>query len=174
MIFKDSTAYVTFDYGKGMHSSDGDKLRTFEIAEHDGLFVPAEAQIIDGKTVKVWSGQIRNPKFVRYGWQPFTRANLVNEAGLPASTFRSEAAPVSWFRLPDLPGTEKSPSLGVSAPFTGVSGGQLFVAGGCNFPGKPAADGGTKKYYCNIYALDITARSHAGWKRIGKLPIPLA
>lgn len=98
VIFKDSTAYVTFDYGKGMHSSDGDKLRTFEIAEHDGLFVPAEAQIIDGKTVKVWSGQIRNPKFVRYGWQPFTRANLVNEAGLPASTFRSEAAPVSWFR----------------------------------------------------------------------------
>ena len=140
-----------------MHSSDGDKLRTFEIAEHDGLFVPAEAQIIDGKTVKVWSGQIRNPKFVRYGWQPFTRANLVNEA-----------------RLPDLPGTEKSPSLGVSAPFTGVSGGQLFVAGGCNFPGKPAAEGGTKEYYCNIYALDITARSHAGWKRIGKLPIPLA
>ena len=63
VIFKDSTAYVTFDYGKGMHSSDGDKLRTFEIAEHDGLFVPAEAQIIDGKTVKVWSGQIRNPKF---------------------------------------------------------------------------------------------------------------
>ena len=174
VIFKDSTAYVTFDYGKGMHSSDGDKLRTFEIAEHDGLFVPAEAQIIDGKTVKVWSGQIRNPKFVRYGWQPFTRANLVNEAGLPASTFRSEAAPVSWFRLPDLPGTEKSPSLGVSAPFTGVSGGQLFVAGGCNFPGKPAAEGGTKEYYCNIYALDITARSHAGWKRIGKLPIPLA
>jgi len=169
-----ATAYVTFDYGKGMHSSDGDKLRTFEIAEHDGLFVPAEAQIIDGKTVKVWSGQIRNPKFVRYGWQPFTRANLVNEAGLPASTFRSEAAPVSWFRLPDLPGTEKSPSLGVSAPFTGVSGGQLFVAGGCNFPGKPAAEGGTKEYYCNIYALDITARSHAGWKRIGKLPIPLA
>ena len=117
-----------------MHSSDGDKLRTFEIAEHDGLFVPAEAQIIDGKTVKVWSGQIRNPKFVRYGWQPFTRANLVNEAGLPASTFRSEAAPVSWFRLPDLPGTEKSPSLGVSAPFTGVSNGQLFVAGDATSP----------------------------------------
>ena len=55
VIFKDSTAYVTFDYGKGMHSSDGDKLRTFEIAEHDGLFVPAEAQIIDGKTVKAVS-----------------------------------------------------------------------------------------------------------------------
>lgn len=90
-----------------MHSSDGGELRTFEIAGHDGLFVPAEAQIIDGKTVKIWSNQIQNPRFVRYGWQPFTRANLVNEAGLPASTFRSEASPVSWFRLPDLPGTEK-------------------------------------------------------------------
>ena len=157
-----------------MHSSDGGELRTFEIAGHDGLFVPAEAQIIDGKTVKIWSDQIQNPRFVRYGWQPFTRANLVNEAGLPASTFRSETAPVSWFRLPDLPGTEKSPSSGVSAPFTGISGGQLLVAGGCNFPDKPAAEGGTKEYYSDIYALDITTRSPAGWRRIGKLPLPLA
>ncbi|MEF2683116.1 MAG: cyclically-permuted mutarotase family protein [Parabacteroides johnsonii] len=172
--FKDGAAYITFDYGKGMHSSDGGELRTFEVAGHDGSFVPAEAQIIDGKTVKIWSDQIQNPRFVRYGWQPFTRANLVNEAGLPASTFRSEASPVSWFRLPDLPGTEKSPSSGVSAPFTGINGGQLLVAGGCNFPDKPAAEGGTKEYYSDIYALDITARSPAGWRRIGKLPMPLA
>ena len=172
--FKDGAAYVTFDYGKGMHSSDGGRLRTFEIAGHDGLFVPAEAQIIDGKTVKVWSGQIRNPKFVRYGWQPFTRANLVNEAELPASTFRSEAAPVSWFRLPDLPGPDGKPALGISAPFTGVSNGQLIVAGGCNFPGKPASEGGTKEYYSDIYALDMTARSPAGWRKIGRLPLPLA
>ena len=172
--FKDGAAYITFDYGKGMHSSDGGELRTFEIAGHDGLFVPAEAQIIDGKTVKIWSNQIQNPRFVRYGWQPFTRANLVNEAGLPASTFRSEASPVSWFRLPDLPGTEKSPLSGVSAPFTGISGGHLLVAGGCNFPDKPAAEGGTKEYYSDIYALDITTRSPARWRRIGKLPLPLA
>lgn len=174
VIFKDGAAYVTFDYGKGMHSSDGDELRTFEIAEHEGLFVPAEAQIIDGKTIKVWSSQIRNPKFVRYGWQPFTRANLVNEAELPASTFRSEATPVSWFRLPDLPGTEKSLSLGVSAPFTGICSGELLVAGGCNFPDKPAAEGGRKEYYSDIYALDMASRSLAGWRRIGKLPLPLA
>ena len=25
---------------------------------------------------------------VRYAWQPYTRANLVNTTGLPASTFR--------------------------------------------------------------------------------------
>lgn len=33
--------------------------------------------------------QVTHPKLVRYGWQPFTRANLVNEAGMPASTFRA-------------------------------------------------------------------------------------
>lgn len=174
VTFKDGAAYVTFDYGKGMHSSDGGKLRTFEIAGHDGLFVPAEAQIIDEKTIKVWSDRIRNPKSVRYGWQPFTRANLVNEAELPASTFRSEAARISWSRLPDLPGTPKGPALGVSAPFTGISGGELLVAGGCNFPGKPAAEGGTKQYYSDIYAFSMTAQSPAGWRKIGKLPLPLA
>ena len=56
----------------------------------------------------------------------------------------------------------------------------MSVAGSCSWPAdatSPANQrpkGGTKEYYCNIYALDITARSHAGWKRIGKLPIPLA
>ena len=31
-----------------------------------------------------------NIKSVYYAWQPFTRANLVNEAGLPCSTFKLE------------------------------------------------------------------------------------
>lgn len=81
--------YVTFDYAAGMHASDGRALRTFEVAETEGLFVPARAEVTGGR-VKVWSPEVRNPKFVRYGWQPFTRANLVNAAGLPASTFRAE------------------------------------------------------------------------------------
>lgn len=87
--FKGNAAFITFDYAEGLHTSDSQPLRTFEIAEHDGLFVPAQAEIIDGK-VKVWSEQIANPKLVRYGWQPFTRANLVNGEELPASTFRTE------------------------------------------------------------------------------------
>ena len=87
--FKGNAAFITFDYADGLHTSDGQPLRTFEIAEHDGLFVPAQAEIIDGK-IKVWSEQIANPRLVRYGWQPFTRANLVNGEELPASTFRTE------------------------------------------------------------------------------------
>ena len=40
--------------------------------------------------MKVYSKEVPNPRYVRYGWQPFTRANLINREGLPASTFRAE------------------------------------------------------------------------------------
>ena len=86
--FTDNAAYITFDYAKGLRTSDGDPIRTFEIAEQEGLYYPAQAVVENGK-VKVWNDQVTHPKLVRYGWQPFTRANLVNEAGMPASTFRA-------------------------------------------------------------------------------------
>ena len=63
-------------------------LSLSEIAEQEGLYYPAQAVVENGK-VKVWNDQVTHPKLVRYGWQPFTRANLVNEAGMPASTFRA-------------------------------------------------------------------------------------
>lgn len=84
-----STAVVSFDYADGLRTSDGAQLRCFEIAEVDGLFHPAKAEI-DGNRVRLSSDKVPVPHFVRYAWQPFTRANLVNSAGLPASTFRVE------------------------------------------------------------------------------------
>lgn len=63
---------------------------------------------------------------------------------------------------------------GVSAMFTGVVEGRLLVAGGCNFPDEPAAEGGKKRYYDGIYSLQLNKMMTAGWKRIGSLPQPLA
>ena len=83
---KDKAIFVKFDYAEGLHASDGQPLRTFEIAEQEGQFVPANAEVV-GNQVKVWNDSIQNPRFVRYGWQPTTDANLVNGDGLPASTF---------------------------------------------------------------------------------------
>ena len=40
-----------------------------------------------GRLVYHCSDKVKNPRYIRYAWQPFTRANLVNGAGLPASTF---------------------------------------------------------------------------------------
>ncbi|MBO5850048.1 MAG: sialate O-acetylesterase [Paludibacteraceae bacterium] len=89
VVFKKTSALVSFTYAKGLRSSDGEPLRTFEIAGEDEVFYPADAEI-KGDKVKVWSKNVKNPKFVRYAWQPFTDANLVNAADLPASTFRSK------------------------------------------------------------------------------------
>ncbi|MBQ0129841.1 MAG: sialate O-acetylesterase [bacterium] len=83
---KDNAIFISFDYAEGLHASDGKALRTFEIAEQEGQFVSANAEVV-GNQVKVWNDSIQNPRFVRYGWQPTTDANLVNGDGLPASTF---------------------------------------------------------------------------------------
>lgn len=71
-------------------------------------------------------------------------------------------------RLPDYP----VPG-GVSAPFAGFAGRWLIVAGGCNFPGVPAAEGGQKVYYPQMYALDMTDTA-AVWHAVGELPLPVA
>lgn len=81
---------VSFLYADGLQTSDGKAPSCFEIAEEDGLFHPATATI-EGNTVRLTSPTIKHPRYVRYAWQPFTRANLVNADQLPASTFRGEA-----------------------------------------------------------------------------------
>lgn len=64
---------------------------------------------------------------------------------------------------------------GVSAAFAGSTGSKLLVAGGCNFPGTPAADGGDKQFYADIYELNLhhTAGTMQ-WHKIGCLPQPAA
>ena len=84
---KGRTIVLTFDYAKGMTTADGTALRTFEIADEHGLYYPADRIEIKGNTIHLQSGQVKHPTRARYGWQPFTRANLVNSEGLPTSTF---------------------------------------------------------------------------------------
>lgn len=63
---------------------------------------------------------------------------------------------------------------GVSAPFAGMLGDILVVAGGCNFPDKPAAEGGIKKYYDDIYVLHHPLDAGGRWEKAGKLPVVAA
>ena len=81
---------VSFDYADSLYTSDGKQPSTFEIAEEEGMYYPATA-VIEGNTVRLTSPEVKNPRYVRYGWQPFTRANLINGDALPASTFRGKA-----------------------------------------------------------------------------------
>jgi sialate O-acetylesterase len=64
-------------------------LEGFEIAGDDRKFVPAVAKI-ERETVVVSSGQVTHPVAVRYGWGMNPICILYNQAGLPASPFRTD------------------------------------------------------------------------------------
>ena len=80
---------LLFDCAEGLTTSDGKAPSTFELADEFGIFHPAQAKVY-GSRVHLSSPEVKHPTAVRYGWQPFTRANLVNGYGLPASTFYTE------------------------------------------------------------------------------------
>ena len=64
-------------------------LEGFVIAGADKQFVPAEAYI-DGNNVVVHSPQVKTPVSVRYAWADNPSCTLYNQAGLPASPFRTD------------------------------------------------------------------------------------
>lgn len=80
----------------------------------------------------------------------------------PLAATQSSAS--SWVELPPLPDAE-----GFAAPYAGVSGGALIVAGGANFPDAPPWRGGTKTWYDSIYVL---TQPDATWRLAGRLPQP--
>ncbi len=85
------------DGNKGLHAATGDRIISFEMAGPDGIFHPAEARV-DGLYVLLTCPAVTEPAEVRYAWQPFTRANLVNGFGMPASTFKIKVSkrPTPW------------------------------------------------------------------------------
>lgn len=87
--YKDKVVEVTFNNATTLQPAEGDVLIGFEIAGSDGMYYPASATT-NGNKVTLKANEVKQPVSVRYGWQPFTRANLVNEALLPASTFSNQ------------------------------------------------------------------------------------
>jgi sialate O-acetylesterase len=83
-----SAMRVYFTHADGMHAATGAMLNGFEVAGADGRFVEAQARV-EGDTVVASSPQVAVPDAVRYGWADDPACNLVNQAGLPASPFRS-------------------------------------------------------------------------------------
>ncbi|MCH8921963.1 MAG: sialate O-acetylesterase [Planctomycetes bacterium] len=81
---------LAFDHAAGgLASRDGKPLSWFTIAGADKKFVPATAKI-DGKSLIVSSPAVQRPVAVRFGWHQIAEPNLMNKAGLPASSFRTD------------------------------------------------------------------------------------
>lgn len=163
-VARDGAIVLTMESAEGLTTADGGAPRVFEVAEIDGIYYPATAEI-NGNEIKVYNMEVKKPRYVRYGWQPFTRSNLVNGAGLPASTFKAEADNASDYDM------ETGIEHGVSAPFAGMLSDRLILAGGCNFPEDPMGPASSKKFYRGIYAA---APADMQWRRIGSLPEAMA
>ncbi|HEX8312240.1 MAG TPA: sialate O-acetylesterase [Chthoniobacteraceae bacterium] len=83
---------LSFRHAEGLKPATGDKLKGFAIAGEDQKFVWADAEI-QGDHVVLSSAEVAKPVAVRYGWADNPEVNLVNEAGLPASPFRTDTWP---------------------------------------------------------------------------------
>lgn len=80
----------------GLKAKDGDELKGFAIAGEDKIFYWAKA-VIQGNNVTVSSPDVPKPVAVRYAWADNPDCNLYNEAGLPASPFRTDDWAYSTF-----------------------------------------------------------------------------
>ncbi len=81
----------------------------------------------------------------------------------------AEEFTLTWEEVQAVPASFGDISKGVSAAFVGILDDNLVVAGGCNFPDVPAAEGGKKIFYKDILMLD-----DFGWKKLGELPEAIA
>lgn len=87
--FSGDQAYISFNHiGSGLKCA-GDQLNQFMISADGKNFVPASAKIV-GQQVVVWNSSISKPIAVRYAWADSPDgANLYNQEGLPASSFKT-------------------------------------------------------------------------------------
>ncbi len=93
MDIKDGKVVLHFDHvDGGLLAQGGAPLQGFAVAGEDRKFVWADAQI-EGNTVVVSSEDIASPVAVRYAWADNPVCNLYNQAGLPASPFRTDDWP---------------------------------------------------------------------------------
>ncbi len=94
MQVHESNITLTFTHlDGGLICKDGQSLRHFTIAGQDKKFVPAQAHIVND-TLIASSPQIKKPRAVRYAWSNNPEnPNFFNQAGLPASPFRTDSWP---------------------------------------------------------------------------------
>ena len=92
-----SSITIDFRHAAGLKARDGGPLRGFVIAGADRVWKTAAARItrISGETVVVSSPEVPAPVAVRYAWAENPDGNLINVAGLPATTFRTDDWPAA-------------------------------------------------------------------------------
>jgi len=63
---KDGSVYLTFNYCGDTLKAKGDRIYGFTICGKDGIYLPAEADIVSNDTIRVYSDSVKNPKAAMY------------------------------------------------------------------------------------------------------------
>ncbi|UFH45693.1 GDSL-type esterase/lipase family protein [Flavobacterium galactosidilyticum] len=80
---------ISFTFSKKIMAAEKKEIIGFELVTVKGKHIKTLATAKNNQIfITIPKGE--NIKSVYYAWEPFTRANLVNEAGLPCSTFKIE------------------------------------------------------------------------------------
>ena len=99
MKIVDDKAILTFTNTEGAlkigenAQADASQLRGFAIAGEDRVFHWADATLEGEESVVVSCPDVKKPVAVRYAWADNPVCNLVNDADLPASPFRTDDWP---------------------------------------------------------------------------------
>jgi sialate O-acetylesterase len=80
------TLRLHFSKTGGKLVCDGTELRGFEVAGEDEKFTAVPA-VIEGEAVVLDRRSVSAPRYIRYGWAPYSEGNLYNAVTLPAAPF---------------------------------------------------------------------------------------
>lgn len=90
---------------------------------------------------------------------------MVGAALLPASAEKNR---FQWKEIAEIPAASRGGRQhGLAGSFAGMHNGAVLVAGGANFPDKPALEGGKKHYHDRVFVLESTSGE---WGNSFKLP----
>jgi sialate O-acetylesterase len=82
---------VTLDHAEGgLRTFDVREVQGFAVAGSDQKFHKAQAQVVGGNKVEVWSDEVSDPVAVRYAWADNPVCNLYGRNGLPVTPFRTD------------------------------------------------------------------------------------
>ncbi|EKC80098.1 sialidase, partial [human gut metagenome] len=102
-------------------------------------------------------------------------AQLLFQAVKLRDIVRGGTAPdIAFGALPEIGPADAGFAQGVSALCAGEVSGVLIAAGGANFAGTPAAEGGAKCFYDGIWMLRGLKEGKPAWREAGRLPEPMA
>jgi len=88
-IQKQDAILISFAFAKQLTTADQKELTGFELVNDKGIRIQSKATI-NRNEVSIPVPKNQKIRTVLYAWKAFSNANLVNEAGLPCSTFKLE------------------------------------------------------------------------------------